>query len=595
MLVEEHASSLRSRYLAWVYELGETFIGGKRLVDHLELRSGFSCWWMTLLAEKSFAKSPRLADAVKLLALEGLIRANPARKLVLASRDRDLARAIRLLCQNAGLVFEWRRLRATADATSFGKRYYRLLPHTMRAGVNLLRYLKQRWPLRQKWGCPPPNDCGDITFVDYLVQDAPAATPSGRYDSSYWTDLVRVLDSDAVKVNWLHLVALNPAASSVGTIRSLVANLNRSGGGVHFHACLEGALGWSTIVGALRDYGRLLKAGVGLSGVRRYFRPRHSNVDFWPLFKQDWHSSLFGDTAISNCLFFNLFEHVLRRLPHQKLGVYLQENQGWEMAFVHHWKAAGHGRLIGVPHSTVRYWDLRYFADPRAHLRTGKNDLPLPDQVALNGPVSMAVYREGGYPEDGMIEVEALRYLYLADFSHSQIGTDRPSTPLHVLVLGDYLPSVTYRQLRWLEDAAPAMPAGCRYPVKPHPNCPVAASDYPQLRLKITNASLERLLADCDAVYTSNITSAAVDAYSVGVPVVSVLDGEQFNLSPLRGLEGVAYVTNPGELAEALSRAQKGARAKAGAYFCLDKRLPRWRRLLGLGAPVSARSQSGIR
>ena len=32
--VEEHAESLRARYLSWIYELGETRINGKRLVDH---------------------------------------------------------------------------------------------------------------------------------------------------------------------------------------------------------------------------------------------------------------------------------------------------------------------------------------------------------------------------------------------------------------------------------------------------------------------------------------------------------------------------------------------------------------------------------
>ena len=83
-------------------------------------------------------------------------------------------------------------------------------------------------------------------------------------------------------------------------------------------------------------------------------------------------------------------------------------------------------------------------------------------------------------------------------------------------------------------------------------------------------------------VYTSNITAAAVDAYSAGVPVVSVLDGEAFNMSPLRGLAGVTYVIGPGELAHALCHARGNKRVMTEAYLCLDKQLPRWRRLLGL-------------
>ena len=587
-LVEEQADTLRARFLAWIYELGETRIGDVRMVDHLALRPGFSYWWMTLLAEKSYGKSSRLADAVKLLALEDLIGAHSAGRLILASGDKTLAHAIRLLCLNTGLTFEWRRLRAPTEGEALVRRLYRSLPYMVRAGFSLVRYLKQRWPLRQKGRRSPQHYRGEPTCIDYLIHLAPKAVSSGRYGSNYWTDLIGVLDADAVEVNWLHLYVAHQAVPSAAQARDLVARFNQNGAGVQFHACLDEVLGWSAIVGTLRDYGRVLKAGACLGRARYHFRPAGSKIDLWPLFEQDWHNSLFGATAILNCLFLNILERTLQRMPHQKLGVYLQENQGWEMAFIHSWKAAGHGHLIGMPHSTVRYWDLRYFSDPRAYLRSGNSDLPLPDQVALNGPVSMAAYREGGYPEDQMTEVEALRYLYLADFSHAQISADQPPRPLRVLVLGDYLPSVTRRQMQWLADAAPDLPAEYRYTVKPHPNCPVQASHYPQLQLKITNAPLAELLADCDVAYTSNITSAAVDAYSAGVPVVSALEGEWFNMSPLRGLEGVTYVTSPCELAETLRRTRKGVRLKAEVYFCLDKQLPRWRRLLGLSAPAPA-------
>ena len=65
--IEEHSDELKSRFLAWVYELGETLIDGRRLFDHLELRPGFSYWWMTLLAEKSYGKSPCIYDSIRLL------------------------------------------------------------------------------------------------------------------------------------------------------------------------------------------------------------------------------------------------------------------------------------------------------------------------------------------------------------------------------------------------------------------------------------------------------------------------------------------------------------------------------------------------
>lgn len=253
------------------------------------------------------------------------------------------------------------------------------------------------------------------------------------------------------------------------------------------------------------------------------------------------------------------------------------------MALIYAWRAVGHGRLIGVPHSTVRYWDLRYFFDPRNYQRTGKNDVPLPDKMALNGPAAMAAYRKGGCPADQMVEVEALRYLYLADLLPMQNVANAPLTvSRRVLVLGDYLTATTHRQMQLLTDAAPLLPPDTRYIVKAHLSCPVKASDYPSLHLQITSLPLAKLLSECDVAYSSNITSAAVDAYCTGLPVVSMLDSNSFNISPLRGLEGVMYVTNHTELAAALRTARDCARVVAEPYFCLDKELPRWRKLLGL-------------
>ena len=70
-LIETNADLLKKRYLAWVYELGETSIQGKRLVEHLQLRPGFSYWWMTLFAEKcNYSKSKQIDDAIRLMAFD---------------------------------------------------------------------------------------------------------------------------------------------------------------------------------------------------------------------------------------------------------------------------------------------------------------------------------------------------------------------------------------------------------------------------------------------------------------------------------------------------------------------------------------------
>jgi surface carbohydrate biosynthesis protein (TIGR04326 family) len=308
-----------------------------------------------------------------------------------------------------------------------------------------------------------------------------------------------------------------------------------------------------------------------------------TRIDLWPLYRADWAQSFSGPTAMSNALNLNLLEFAAGCLPPQQAGVYLQESQAWEFALVHAWKAAGHRRLIGFPHSTVRYWDLRYFFSPQNYRDGERNGLPRPEQIAVNGVVVREAYLAGGYPERDLVIVESLRYFHLLETR----GADRRAAhqtgpPLRVLAMGDIVKRNTERQMRLLENAARFLPDDTVYTVKPHPACAVVPADYPGIRVTVSMQPIAQLLADCDVAYSSSVTSAAVDAYCAGVPVVSMLDPATLNLSPLRGSEGAVFASTPEELADALATcaSQPLASGKARAFFTLDAGLPCWRKLL---------------
>jgi len=207
--------------------------------------------------------------------------------------------------------------------------------------------------------------------------------------------------------------------------------------------------------------------------------------------------------------------------------------------------------------------------------------MPIPDRVALNGKVSITAYRDGGYPENMLVEVEALRYLHLAEaLKFSTINGEQNTNERRVLVLTDYLHLITRQQMKWLERAGRFLPENTRYIIKSHPSCPVKEIDYPGLTLQMTSSPIGELLADCDVAYTSNITSAAVDAYLAGVPVISLLDGNTFNRSPLRGFDGVQFVSSSKELADAIKKNRNSPFSHQEIFFCLDTNLPRWNRLI---------------
>jgi surface carbohydrate biosynthesis protein (TIGR04326 family) len=304
----------------------------------------------------------------------------------------------------------------------------------------------------------------------------------------------------------------------------------------------------------------------------------------WPLFKKDCQDSMSGIPAMSNLLYFNLFEKAMSELPIQKRGCYLQENQGWEFGFISAWRSAKHNSfLIGFPHSTIRYWDLRYFFDSRSYKYKDSCDLPIPDYIGVNGGVSKNAYLNSGFSQDKLIEVEALRYLYLHNFSHKQHRITSGITKYKmVLIVGDYLKENTCKQLNLISEALTYIDQPIRFIIKPHPAHLINMSDFPNLPGELSTDPIEKLLIMSDIVYASLITSAAVDAYCVGLPVVILFDGKTLNTSPLRGVKGVCFTNNANELANAINIAKPGILHKERHYFYLNPDLPGWNKLLSI-------------
>ena len=133
-----------------------------------------------------------------------------------------------------------------------------------------------------------------------------------------------------------------------------------------------------------------------------------------------------------------------------------------------------------------------------------------------------------------------------------------------------------------MEQACKYLSEGVIFIFKPHPSCQIQVFNYPKLKIRITSEPIFRLLAKCDAAYTSSVTSAAVDVYNAGIPVVSLRDPSTLNLSPLRDLKGALFASTPKELAKMLKKATSQIRPKKKTrnLFNLDTRLPRWRNLL---------------
>ncbi len=571
-MVEDRAEVLRSRYLAWLYNFGESRVDGRRVIDHLAIRPGLSFWWMTSLAQQfNLGSHSGINDTLKALALEELINEHPVSTLRIHSPNRALVACMADLCHTRSITFV-----SSCPDTGTYRRFLDYFPALTRAFFYLVLYWLKALPMLMRRPISPVK--GDVLFMDVLVHLDKQALDEGRFGSNYWTDLVCKLNEWKVTCLWGHLFFRYPEIRTLSSANRLLTLFNRNALPGQGHFLLEAYLRPAQILAVLRDYWRISCAARRLEVLKRPAVPG-SVIDPWPLHLTEWRDSLCGIEAARNCLRIVLFEAAMTSLPKKRIGFYIYENQPWELAFLYAWRAAGHGELNGVPHTTVRFWDLRYHRDPRCYEPDPSGlGMPLPEHLAVNGSLAKKSLLTGGYPQARLFDAEALRFLHL----QAQPGPRR-SRPknlgLRVLVCGDFRIDHNKRLFSWLETAAELLPSDTSYLFKPHPAYPIEQQHYLSLSLEVREEPIHSLLDECDVVFASNSTSAAVDAFCAGIPVVQMMDGSTFNLSPLRGQPGVIYARSP----EALTRALSQAEALEGSLlklFNFNTGLVLWRRLL---------------
>lgn len=581
-LVEENSVILKARYLAWVHDLGEANYNGKRVIDHLKLRPGFSFWWMTLFAEKcNYETSPQITNAIRFLAFDMFCRDNTFVSVHLTSDCRALAECFQNWCLEREIPFFWDIQPLKNSSFSIPRRVYHALPNAMQALVNLGRHI---WTCRALQGVGVDEwkqSTGEITFFSYLAHLIPDNERLGSFRSRFWTTLPDELSKNGCKTNWLHIYCADSSHPTAGHAKVKIEKFNRVSRGDQVHTSLESFLSASVVFKTLKDWFSILSFAKSLE--QTISSVDSEGVCLWPLYKKEWYSSIIGPSSIKRILDLNLFEIATQGLTRQRIGVYLYEQQAWELALIQSWKRERHGVLVGCQHATMLYWDLRYYHDPRNYLTLANNELPMPNLVAINGEDAMGKALDAGYPATNLIKVEALRYLYLeVSKGRKNVAGFKSTSALRLLVLGDYSEVITKRQMDLLIESLTSVSIEIVITVKPHPVHSFDPANYPNISLELTTEPLEKLLINFDVAYVSPATSAAVDAYCFGLPVITMLDPKTLNLNALRNCAGVFFVSTPIELSEAINviKAGNNENFEVNDYFETDLELSRWKKLL---------------
>jgi surface carbohydrate biosynthesis protein (TIGR04326 family) len=581
-IVEEHSDYLKNLYLGWVYATGQSVVAGKTVIEHLELRPKLSFWWMSSIAQKyNISDTSLINDAIKLLAFEQFILNPNIRKINVFSDRKALAKPVYQLCSDKNIEYSFNKVNPKLHSPK--NFYYKKFIIILQSLLCLLGYALKI----KRNNSIPSNILKDstalVTFFDALVHLDTEALETKKFHSNYWTVLVTRLIDWNKKSNWIHLFNSNPDIESVEQSYVYAEDFSRSSGMFQRHAILDSFFDVSVFIQIIKDYWVVVNSWLLLKRLLRV-NPCGSSLNLLSLFYEEWRVSLIGPTALHNLTQLALFEKVLSLLPEQKIGFYISENQAWEIALIESWRSKNHGTLIAVPHSTVRYWDLRYFHDTRVYGDQSSKALPCPDYWAVNGEVAKRNFLFGGVPSRRVLEVEALRYLHLMDIDFKINFPRIKERKLQILICGDFLESTNKKIFSILENLSDNLRGEINFIFKPHPAFSSESCKETTILLTESGKPLKELLPSSDILICSTITSSAVEAYMVGVPVIQVQDCRSLNTSPLRGLKDIPSITTSDELQIILEYGIKSTKP-GEPYFYLNKDLHRWKSIFSIIPP----------
>ena len=281
-----------------------------------------------------------------------------------------------------------------------------------------------------------------------------------------------------------------------------------------------------------------------------------------PLIRHDLEDALFGTSSVRVALLAEVFRSAIKSSRGIRTVIYPFEGQGWESLLESACRAKGIP-TVAYLHTIMKPWDLR------AH--TAMTEVP-PQLLATHGPHDR---EELGHSLVNSVEVEALRYEYLAHLSDHSVGP-RHSVQLLVVLGSDCENSAM--QLGDLMEEIRRSQVGWQVCVKQHPQCKLPSE---AVGLTVVAGSLGEALESSSAVFLCG-TAAPLDSYLFGLPTAALGATDGYSMSPLEP-DDVYFV---GDTAADVVRWLAGAaqrdsrRPDAARYFDLTPGCDKWDRLI---------------
>ena len=546
--IEENEVKIRNSYFELINIISEKKIDGSPLSELYLYQSYYNLWQMSLICEKSFYKSSQITNILKFLAVVDLVEYYVPKELILLNTDSRINKIFKKYCSISKINFDVKKEKKS-KANPIKLIYFikgiLIFGYKFFLNRDLKRY-KSNYADGEK----------GALIVSYLTHFDKEKIAKNYYGTMLWGDFPETLNQFKVKTNWLHLPVNfeNP----YNLLKKLKINTLEK---FSIHNFLYSFLSFKCWLKIFKDYLSISLQSYIIKS-KEIFNYKNK-VDLSPLFLDDFYNSLMGPVLLENLIFIKSFDAIFRAIPKQKIGFYLQENQGWELALNSAWRKYKHGKLVSVQHSTVSFWDLRYYNIYK--------DYPYkPDFFIVNSVFAKDHFLKLNYDRSQIQILEALRYSKLKKNYFSSKNQNK------VLILGDILKKATLEMLETIYSIIPYC-SEKKFYFKSHPAQPV------RINKEISNINsidepLNKLLNNVNTVICPASSGAAVEAFYGNLKTIVYISKGELNTSPLKNFKSVDFFSHSEELKNIINKSNVSN--ENHSIFLVNEKTPKWNSFL---------------
>ena len=334
-------------------------------------------------------------------------------------------------------------------------------------------------------------------------------------------------------MKWVHIPIISKEIPNTRIALSFLKIFNQCDN--YSHIILDSKLNIFNYFQILYEHFKLYFKVKKIYNLNNYFMDHQNNINFYDYFIDDFNFSLIGPIGLQNIIWYKAFDNLLSKINKQKFGLYLFENQGWEMAYNFLWHKYKHGNLIGYQHATVPFWHLYYYNDKRFYKKNNIYNIPQPDTIAVNSNHALEAFKHQGIELSSLCKVEALRYLKYYTNDTTNYINDKKYFITKALILGDMsLQGMTSFFNFFKSEINNINNLNIEFDYKPHPGLFINPENFGISNITTIDSNINDVAYKYSFMISTNSTSASLDAILCKKNVFLYIIPNELNLSPVK-------------------------------------------------------------